>query len=102
MSNKIDPPVGPPAATAPVQPVVRSREQATAPNSTPSRAGDSVALTGEAQAMQQLEQRMQEETGVDEAKVAELRRILAQGLYSADPQAIAARLMRFEHSLGSR
>lgn len=100
MGNKIEPSVGAPAAAAPVRPVLRSREQAAAVPSSPARAGDSVALTGEAQAMQQLEQRVRDESGVDDAKVAELRRILAQGLYNADPQAIAARLMQLERSLG--
>jgi flagellar biosynthesis anti-sigma factor FlgM len=100
MSNKIDPSVGAAAAPAPVRPVVRSREHAaTGANAAPPKSGDSVALTGEAQVMQQLEQRARGESGVDEAKVAEMRRILSQGLYHADPQAIAVRLMQLEHSL---
>ena len=50
--------------------------------------------------MQELEQRVQSESGVDEAKVAEMRRILSQGLYTADPAAIAGRLMQLEWSIG--
>ena len=34
-----------------------------------------------------------------EGALAEMRRILAQGLYSADPMAIAGRLLQLEHSL---
>ena len=57
-------------------------------------------LTGEARVMQELEQRVQGESGIDEAKVAEMRRILAQGLYTADPSTIAGRLMQLEWSIG--
>lgn len=101
MSTKIDQAIAAAGPTAPVRPVVRSREPSTpAAGMAPHHGGDSVKLTGDAQVMQQLEQRVQTETGVDEAKVAEMRRILAQGQYSADPQAIATRLMQLESSLG--
>lgn len=101
MSNKIDSHLGPAAAPAPVRPLSRSRDGATTTSTAASSPGreESVALTGEARALQQLEQKVQQDSGVDEAKVAETRRILAQGLYSADPQAIAGRLMQLEWSL---
>jgi len=102
MSTKIDTSVGPAAAPAPVRPVARSGGSGTpAASVTPSnpKSADSVALTGEARAMQEFEQRVQNDSGVDEAKVAEMRRILAQGAYNADPSAIAGRLMQLEWSL---
>lgn len=101
MSNKIDSylGVGPAAPAGPVRPVTRSRDQsASVPTETP-KSGDSFALTGEARVMQHVEQSARDSSGVDESKVAEMRRILAQGLYTADPIAIAGRLMQLERSL---
>lgn len=102
MSNKIESylGVGPAAAAGPVRPVSRSRDSSsTQAQAETAKSGDSFALTGEARVMQQVEQQARSETGVDEAKVAEMRRILAQGLYTADPLAIAGRLMQLERSL---
>ncbi|TDU32467.1 FlgM family anti-sigma-28 factor [Panacagrimonas perspica] len=101
MSTKIDTSVGPAAAPAPVRPVARPDSSGTPASSSTSHAksADSMALTGEARAMQEFEQRVQNDSGVDETKVAEMRRILAQGLYNADPSAIAGRLMQLEWSL---
>lgn len=100
MSNKIDSQVGPTAAPAPVRPVSRSRADSAAVSTERAKSGgDSLVLTGAARGLQQLEQRVHEDSGVDETKVAEMRRILAQGLYSADPQAIAGRLLSLERSL---
>lgn len=103
MSNKIDcTPVAPTAPAAPVRPVARSRTDVGAPAAETGRSSDSVALTGEARTLQKLEKSVQDSSGIDESKVAEMRRILAQGLYSADPQAIAGRLMQLEWSLARR
>lgn len=99
MSNKIDSYVGATSAAAPIRPVSRSRDQALPTSPEPGKSGDSFALTGEARVMQQFEQQVRSESGVDDNKVAEMRRILAQGLYSADPMAIAGRLLQLEHSL---
>lgn len=101
MSNKIDSHVGPAAPAAPLRPVSRSRDQASSVAAEPTRRDAVVALTGEAQALQKLEQAVQQDSGIDEAKVAETRRLLAQGLYSPDPQAIAGRLMQLEWSLSN-
>lgn len=95
-------PVGAAGASAPVRPVAKVAREAAAAVSVGSAAKlgqDSVELTGEARVMHELEQRVQSESGVDEAKVAEMRRILAQGLYSADPATIAGRLMQLEWSI---
>lgn len=105
MSTKIDSSVGPAAPAAPVRPVARSCDAAgsgtaAASSSWSAKSSDSLALTGDAHVMQDLEHRVNAESGVDENKVAEMRRILAQGLYNADPSAIAGRLMQLEWSLG--
>lgn len=101
MSNKIDSylGVGPSAPAGPVRPVSRSRDQAASVPTEAPKSGDSFAITGDARVMQQVEQTARNSTGVDEAKVAEMRRILSQGLYTADPIAIAGRLMQLERSL---
>lgn len=101
MSNKIDSPVGPAPGPAAVRPVARSREQAAQTRTETAGRQDSVAVTGEARVLQQLEQGVQNSSGVDDTKVAEMRRILAQGLYTANPQAIAGRLMQLEWSLST-
>ena len=96
-------PVGATGASAPVRPVTKAAHDAATAGTARHAAQlgqDSVELTGEARVMQELEHRVQGESGVDEAKVAEMRRILAQGLYNADPAAIAGRLMQLEWSLG--
>ncbi len=106
MSTKIDSSVGPAAPPAPVRPVTRSCDAAgsgtrsAASSSSTAKSTDSLALTGDAHVMQDLEHRVKNDSGVDENKVAEMRRILAQGLYNADPSAIAGRLMQLEWSLG--
>lgn len=104
MSNKIDSPVGPAAAPAAVRPVLaRTRDpEADLAPSGPAGGRDSLRLTGEGRVMHELEQRVNKDSGVDENKVAEVRRILAQGLYNADPAAIAGRLMQVEWSLGQK
>lgn len=101
MSSKIESylGVGPTAAAGPVRPVSRSRDSSSQVPAETQKSSDSFALTGEARVMQQVEQLARAESGVDEAKVAEMRRILAQGLYMADPTAIAGRLMQLERSL---
>ena len=96
-------PVGATAASTPVRPAAKVARDGAATVSVGHAAKlgqDSVELTGEARVMHELEQRVQGESGVDEAKVAELRRILAQGLYTTDPAAIAGRLMQLEWSIG--
>ena len=99
MSNKIDSSiVGAPGAAAPVRSVDRHRGQAgTAAGK--SEAGDRIQLTGDAQTLQALEARVRADVGVDAGKVAEVRRSLAEGRYSVNAAAIAARLVQSEIGL---
>lgn len=101
MSNKIESFV---AATVPVRPVLRSavKDGQTAATGTPPAPRDSVRLTGEAQALAQIGQAARISSGIDEAKVADIRRQLAEGRYSPDPAAIAGRLVHTEWSLSGR
>ncbi len=100
MSSKIDSCVNAPAAASPVRPVSRSRDgEGAAASSSRQGSGDSVALTSDAQALQALDGRIRADSGVDSAKVAEIRRSLAEGRYVVDPEAIASKLVQFEDSL---
>jgi len=104
MTAKIDSTAAPGAcaSASPVRPVTRSREDAATAAQTPARtqSQDSVALTGEAQTLQQLDRRVQSSTGVDADKVADIRRAISEGRYRSDPQAIAERLLKTETALG--
>lgn len=95
MSNKIESAVAPTVPTAPVRAAASARDPRAEGARGPSSA-DSVALTSEAQSLQALEQTVRASDGVDSAKVAEVRRLLAEGRYQADPQAIAGKLVQFE------
>ncbi|MGQ0621256.1 MAG: flagellar biosynthesis anti-sigma factor FlgM [Panacagrimonas sp.] len=100
MSNKIESFV---AATAPVRPVVRSSvKDHTATAATQVAPNDSVRLTGEAQTLARIEHAARDSSGIDEARVADIRRQLAEGRYSPDPAAIAGRLVETEWSLSNR
>lgn len=99
MTSKIDLGLAPVPASSPLRPVARVRDSDTTAAREPAGGDDSVALTGEAQTLQRLERQVRADSGVDEAKVAEVRRMLSQGAYPADPQTIAHRLMHTEWSL---
>ncbi|HKY93574.1 MAG TPA: flagellar biosynthesis anti-sigma factor FlgM [Nevskiaceae bacterium] len=97
--SKIDPSsIGAANAAAPIRAVDRGRAQsgAAAPKSEPS---DRIEITGDAQTLQALEARVRADSGVDAGKVAEVRRALAEGRYSANAAAIATRLLQAETSL---
>lgn len=102
MSHKIESFIGAAAAAAPVRPVVRSKDGQTAAAAGSAAPRDSVRFTSDAQALAQIEQTARDSTGIDEAKVAELRRQLAEGSYSPDPKVIASRLLQTECSLSAR
>lgn len=98
MSTKIDAFTGTAPALA-VGAVGRPRDAAASAAQHPVREPDTLALTGEARLMQQLERQVRADSGVDERKVAEIRRLLEQDRYQADPQVIARRLLQAERDL---
>jgi flagellar biosynthesis anti-sigma factor FlgM len=99
MSHKIDPSViAATGAATPIRGVDRGRSHST-PAAAKSESRDRIELTGDAQSLQALETRVRSESGVDSAKVAEVRRQLAEGRYNPNPAAIAASLVQSEIGL---
>lgn len=97
--SKIDPSaIGAANGASPVRAVDRKAGQ---PHAAAARSGssDRVEITGDAQTLHALEARVQADSGVDSSRVAEVRRALAEGRYSANPAAIAARLVQSEIAL---
>lgn len=103
MTTKINPFVGAAAPAAPVRAVVRGKDgETTAASASGSSSRDSVRLTGEGQALAKVERSARESSGIDEAKVADIRRQLADGSYSPNAKAIAGRLVHTEWALSGR
>lgn len=106
MTNKIDgygiqPTAGP--RTAAVAPVGRSGAQgsnAASPVASVS-ALDSVALTEDAQNLQNLEQKIASLPAEDHERIEKIRAQIADGTYQINPKTIAERLARMEWELGS-
>jgi len=63
------------------------------------QAGDVVALTDTANAVQQAERALAKEPAVDSARVEKIRAAIADGSYEIDPQRIADKLVDMEASL---
>jgi flagellar biosynthesis anti-sigma factor FlgM len=97
MNSKIDSSLRP-APVAAVRPVSKPRDGTPGPSS--SERSDSVAVTREAHNLHQLERSALEHSGIDEEKVAAVRKELAEGGYRIDPDAIAGSLLRLEWMLG--
>lgn len=57
---------------------------------------DAVSLTPQAQQLNQLQRRAENNSGVDEAKVERIKEALAAGDYAIDPERLAARIANFE------
>lgn len=103
MTNKINSFVGATAPAAPVRPVVRGKDGETAAQaSAGSTSRDSVRLTGEGQALANVERSARQSSGIDEARVADIRRQLADGSYSPNAKAIAGRLVHTEWALSGK
>lgn len=57
---------------------------------------DAVSLTPQAQRLNQLQRRAENDTGIDEAKVERIKQALAAGDYAIDAERLAARISSFE------
>jgi negative regulator of flagellin synthesis FlgM len=62
--------------------------------------GDKVSVTSEAFRLKQIEEQLSNVPEVNSAKVSEIRKQIADGTFTINPQAIAAKLIAFE--TGSR
>ena len=97
--SKIDPSaIGAANGAAPIRAVDRGHTKPGAPASK-SESRDRIEITGDAHTLQALEARVRADSGVDAGKVAEVRRALAEGRYTANAAAIAARLVQAEIGL---
>lgn len=57
---------------------------------------DAVSLTPQAQQLNQLQRRAENDSGVDEGKVERIKQALAAGDYSINAERLAARIASFE------
>jgi negative regulator of flagellin synthesis FlgM len=78
----------------------RSGPAARANEAAPASSADRVSLTGGAEALQQAEATAREATGVDPARVAEIRDAITEGRYRIDTARLAERLIADEKLLG--
>lgn len=58
--------------------------------------GDKVSVTSEASRLKQIEEQLSNVPEVNSAKVSEIRKQIADGTFTINPQAIAAKLIAFE------
>jgi len=68
---------------------------------TPTRASDSLRLTGEAAGLQALQRELAAAPALDMAKVDAVREALASGRYRINPDTIAARMLELDQQLGA-
>lgn len=60
---------------------------------------DSVSLTPQAQQLNKLQHKANNATGVDQDKVNDIKKALAEGKYEVNPQRLAQKLANFESDL---
>jgi len=68
-------------------------------DSPPADSGTDVHLTGAARGLAALEQSLQSQPVVDEARVAAVKERLQKGSYEVDPQRVADKLLRLDSDL---
>lgn len=80
------------------QPVRRSQDSTT-DHAPPAHPSAPVQITDAARQLAALEQALQSVPVVNEAKVAEIRKSIADGTYKVEPEKIADRLLRHEQEM---
>jgi negative regulator of flagellin synthesis FlgM len=89
--------------TAPVgagRAVERVRNVTTADKEPASADSSGVDITGTARQLAKLEQTLNSQPAIDEARVAQVRNSIEQGLYKISPERIADGLLQIERALG--
>ena len=67
-----------------------------AKSATPKVASDSVSLTPQAKQLKSLQEKAQQSSGFDSAKVAELKKAIIEGKYQIDNEKLAKNIANFE------
>ncbi len=60
---------------------------------------DAVSLTQQAQQLTQLQRRAETNSGVDQEKVQRIKKAIADGSYSVNPERLAAKIAHFESDM---
>ena len=68
----------------------------------PVAAGDRVSVTDTASRLQKIEEQLSAMPDINHAKVAEIKKAIADGTFTMDPKAIADKLVDFETSFKKR
>ena len=84
-------------ARAPASSATAGSEPTAVDKSAESAAHSAVQLSGNAQALQAVEQKLQELPEVNEQRVADIKAALASGEYQVDDVVIADKLLAFEN-----
>jgi len=74
-------------------------QQANVANTTSAPRQDAVSLTQQAQQLNKLHRRAEQDTGVDADKVARIKKAIADGSYSVDAERLAAKIAHFESDM---
>lgn len=77
----------------------QSTQQATVQQQSTTRGQDSVSLTPQAQQFNKLQQKASNASGVDQSKVDEIKKAIAEGKYEVNIQRLAEKLANFESDL---
>ena len=77
----------------------QASQQTVVKQQTASTAKDSVSLTPQAQQFNKLQQKASNSSGVDQNKVDELKKAIAEGKYQVNEQRLAQKLASFESDL---
>ncbi|MCC5855630.1 MAG: flagellar biosynthesis anti-sigma factor FlgM [Idiomarina sp.] len=73
--------------------------QSTVQGATTAPRQDAVSLTQQAQQLTQLQRRAETNSGVDQEKIDRIKKAIADGSYTVDPERLAAKIALFESDM---
>lgn len=68
----------------------------------PSSRQDSVSLSQQSKALNQMQQDLSSQPAFDKAKVASIKEAIANGSYRVDPEKLASNILKFENELSTQ